>query len=453
MSRRIRTGIFFAFITIFIIATGLISLSASGYRFNPSWPPQFNRLLIKTGMLIVSSLPSGANVYLNDELLIASTSKLWSDKYLNTEAKIKNLLPGEYLLRLERDGYWTWEKTISIQPGQTNHVLNVNLFRTDQPQLIYPAQAKELKLSSSRRYLYAQGEEKIISLRNGESLSLKNDNSNNQNSDQPAAALPGAWRNNSDELLLGSRLFSPTRGLIADYSDLIGAGIKSRYDDSYDRIYYLNNGSLAYLNPARRTINTVLNQKNILSYEARGDIIWYLSVDKNRALVKKYSLSSEAEEVYQSLPINGDYEFKNGRAGQVAIYDSQNNALYLLDSSTPLKEPLILADVLGWEWLNDKTLLYHNNWEIYRLDIKSGSSYLLTRLSQTIKKIIWQPNRNYLLVLTDQGLFAYDLRLETLTNIFMTQNIISPVLDQNANALYFQAEIDDQSGIYRLRLQ
>ncbi|PIT95402.1 hypothetical protein COT98_00025, partial [Candidatus Falkowbacteria bacterium CG10_big_fil_rev_8_21_14_0_10_39_9] len=66
MTIRIRNFIFYSFCTIFIVATALISLYATGYRFNLSWPPNFKNLLQQTGTLILNSKPEGATISVVD---------------------------------------------------------------------------------------------------------------------------------------------------------------------------------------------------------------------------------------------------------------------------------------------------------------------------------------------------------------------------------------------------
>ena len=112
MSKKFRDRLFLFFIAIFILMTVLISLYASGYKFNLSWPLKFNRLLQKTGMLNVATIPKGAYIFLNDKEQTGAVFSLFKKDSLTTPNKIKNILPGEYVLRLEREGYWPYEKKI-----------------------------------------------------------------------------------------------------------------------------------------------------------------------------------------------------------------------------------------------------------------------------------------------------------------------------------------------------
>lgn len=85
------------FLIIFLLILSAIILIARGYRFNPS-----KKTLTPTGILVVSSFPDGAKIYLNGQFYGATNSNI-------------NLLPGNYLLEVKKNGYTTWKKEITIK--------------------------------------------------------------------------------------------------------------------------------------------------------------------------------------------------------------------------------------------------------------------------------------------------------------------------------------------------
>ena len=70
---------------------------AQGYRVNLS-----NQVVEGTGLLVANSHPQGASVLINDELKTATDDTL-------------HLTPGNYKVRLEKDGYKAWEKQLQIK--------------------------------------------------------------------------------------------------------------------------------------------------------------------------------------------------------------------------------------------------------------------------------------------------------------------------------------------------
>jgi hypothetical protein len=77
--------------------TTLIIFWARGYR------PDFQEKTLKgTGLLVINSSPTGAQVYLNERLTTATNNTL-------------NLIPGDYQVKIVKDGYLPWEKTLKLQ--------------------------------------------------------------------------------------------------------------------------------------------------------------------------------------------------------------------------------------------------------------------------------------------------------------------------------------------------
>jgi len=443
MSKKIRDYIFFIFIVLFIVGTTLVSLYASGYKFNLGWPPRFNRLLVKTGMIAVDSLPSGATIYLNDQPLKNFSFNPWNKNYLTTAAKIRNVLPGEYTLRLERDGYLPLNKKIGVYPGQTTVVEDINLFRSDLPFLITGAKEGKLELSASRKYLYIAAAAKIITLRNTQEKTLS------------LSAGVGEWLKNQDKLLLDGWLLPATDSNgDFNYNELVGTTASQwHYDEETSRLYYQGKKSLSYLDTAKKTGVLVISGEDYLAYEPQGDYLFFVAANNNQTKIKKYSLLAGRVEEETALPNNGHYIFHSSGQATLELYDEQNKTLYLIDPNNLTSGGRTIHDITSWQWLDNNTLLYNNNWEIYFFNLQQNKPSLLTRVGEEIKEIIWHKDGNYLIFSTANSLNAYDLKAGLITKIFQTEKISAPVLNGKDNTLYFWAKIGQQEGVYSLLLQ
>jgi len=87
-----------AAVLAFVVAgTTLVSFFIRGYRADFKKGGFF-----PTGLLAATSLPKGALVYIDDKLVTASDDTI-------------NLTPGEYQLKLVKDGYLPWEKKATIK--------------------------------------------------------------------------------------------------------------------------------------------------------------------------------------------------------------------------------------------------------------------------------------------------------------------------------------------------
>ena len=97
----IRKQIFFSLLVFLFLAVATITivLYGSGYRFSfDNGRPE----VAKTGILVTTSIPNGAQVFIDDHLTTATDNTI-------------NLTPGEYKVKIFKEGYFPWEKTVRIQ--------------------------------------------------------------------------------------------------------------------------------------------------------------------------------------------------------------------------------------------------------------------------------------------------------------------------------------------------
>ena len=88
------------FILLFlIIGTIILIFYGQGYRigFNKGSPS-----LDATGILSAESIPKGAQVYVNDHLTATTNNSI-------------NLAPGQYTIKISKEGYNNWEKNVQIK--------------------------------------------------------------------------------------------------------------------------------------------------------------------------------------------------------------------------------------------------------------------------------------------------------------------------------------------------
>ena len=86
-------------LTFLAIATIMVILYGEGYRFGfGSGHPE----ILGTGLLVTTSIPDGAEVFVNGHLTTATNNTI-------------NLFPGTYTIKIVKDGYFTWQKTMKVQ--------------------------------------------------------------------------------------------------------------------------------------------------------------------------------------------------------------------------------------------------------------------------------------------------------------------------------------------------
>lgn len=115
MTTRIRQFIFLLFVVLFLVTSAATLLYASGYRFNVA-----SRRIVQTGILFINGRPRDADVYLNNRL-VSQTLPF----------RAIHLIPGSYQIRVEKDGYFAWEKNLAVYPRETTFATEITLWRNE----------------------------------------------------------------------------------------------------------------------------------------------------------------------------------------------------------------------------------------------------------------------------------------------------------------------------------
>jgi tricorn protease-like protein len=158
------------------------------------------------------------------------------------------------------------------------------------------------------------------------------------------------------------------------------------------------------------------------------------------------------------LPASDGYQLINPGAKLLNLYDQKYETLYLFDPSATAANPLLetIDSVKKTEWINDKELVWANDYEIWVLDLDKNENKLITRWSLPITSIIKTKAVNYILYTTEKNINvitwtpADEIQVTELTSF---DSITSPIFDDNEKNLYFTAKSGDSEGLYRLNIQ
>lgn len=145
----------------FLLAGSWIVMSASGYRFNT----QSGRFQ-KTSFLRIRTEPRDATVLLQGKQVAVKTP--WEQK---------RLFPGNYEIKIEKSGYHSWSKNLTIEPSQALVLDHIVLFKQALPEQASADEAATLEKTNPPDDLYFQGgeifsAERIITRRSGDILAV-----------------------------------------------------------------------------------------------------------------------------------------------------------------------------------------------------------------------------------------------------------------------------------------
>lgn len=442
MSKKIRDFLFVLFIFLFIIITTTVSLFASGYKLNISKPIQLNRLLVKTGTISIISSPKDATIYLDGKKQSNSSINPLQRKQIFTPAKVKNLLPGKYTLRLEKKDYWAYEKEVYVDSGITNYIENINLFRSDLPTLVYFSEESNFSLSSNFEYIYLNDSKEFIDLKLGnlKKIDTKNIEKGSWLKDAPYFFSNGIIYNISDAGL---------NDLMPDNKNL-----SWKYDRDNDSFYYSDKLKSIYkLDKNNKTSTLLVEGIDYLDYKQDGLSIFTIAQKENKKyLIETSTVTSELIQEIE-LPNSANYRFAaKNKNSYLSLYDEKNKSLYLIDKND-WGQSFQINDVIDWTYINRDNIIYHNGWEISSLNLKNNTYKILVRLSAPIKEILWHDKDNYYIFSSANSLVAGDINTNILTPLFKAQEIENIALDSKNDIMYFYAKIGRQAGVYKLLLK
>lgn len=115
MQKRTRTIIFFLSLLLFFAISSFTILYSQGYRFNLK-----TKKITQTGGIFLKVLPSPTKIYINKKLK-DKTSLIFKS------ALIQNLSPKFYHIRIDKDGYYSWDKNVDIKEKQVTEFKNIVL--------------------------------------------------------------------------------------------------------------------------------------------------------------------------------------------------------------------------------------------------------------------------------------------------------------------------------------
>lgn len=485
MRYKTRQKLFILFVLIFFIITPLIILHAVGYRITLSWPIKFNQILQKTGMFIINTKPKGAIIYLNNKPQQLFFKKYFSktESYLKTPDKIQNLLPGEYDVQLKLRGHWSWKKKLNIYPGQTTYIEEVYLLKKELPVQIFYTAIQKIAVSPNKKY--------SAILNNNQQITILDLDNELQILTWPQAqdkvypvkfasqvfnrAKFFCWSPDSQKILVNNNIIDlKNTKQSLDLNKLIGQNIENIKwnENNYNQLYYQYKNSINLFDFSNNKSAILMNGEKYLDYLIKDDYLFLITqIDEHdnddiNKTIKFQTFSLKEKKIIQEidLPYSPQYELLNERHKLLNLYDNKHKILYLIDplaNFSSLKK--IINNIKYIQWVDDKKLLYANDFEVWLLDMdcdgeinRTSNKNLLTRISEQITNIFWHPNNNYVFYSTDKTINVIELNTvgnkRNIIELIKFDKIDSIFLNANGDILYFNAKIGNQEGLYKLAI-
>lgn len=448
MSLLYRRIIFSFFVLLFCILVPVVLIYATGNTIN------WRRLsLEKTGSILVASEPTGATVFLNNKTIKDTLfGFLPRETNITTEAKINNLLPEEYTIRLEKEGYWPWEQRVNLAPEEAKNLNTIKLFKKTEPKLILAATGQAELANDGQKFAIFQDNNLTVFNTNNEinkkiTLPAK----------QKITATKINWSNNDSKISLDNLIIDLDNEKVINLNQETKKDISLiRWGNNSDIAYFLSNQKIWRYTISSKTIMEVdldnkINNQKIVDYIIRGDEL-YIIIKNQQDQETLLSGSLEGQLKSIQLP-SGDFQFVLNQFSKPAL--TNNHELYIIDEPIPLfSQPRLIkaTDNFRLGQTKNNSLIYTNTLELRRWDNET-SEYLLTRFGSVINSLWPLQKTDSVIVATpnDIRLFINDLQSFTIT-LANIKNTSAVMVTSDDKTLYLFGTYNNQTGIFSLGL-
>jgi len=457
MDKRIKRILILIFAVLFIITIPTAIFYCQGYRFDFK-----NKKLVKTGGFSFQTRPTNCEVYL-DGKIIRKTDLLFGSIF------VKNLLPKKYAVRISKEGFSSWEKTLEVKEEFVTEAKNIVLF----PEKI----DFSFILSEIEDYFFSPDGKKIILKKSDEkswNLTIFNLEKNVQEvlleekdlEEKEVKFLDLNWTLDSRKLLLKTEIQKEIKYFIIDVpidekAKIFSLDYGAIQDVSFNpynsqEIFFIKilNGdkNLLKINYAEKN-GSIMILKNIITYRIYDKDIFWLGSD---GFLHKSNFSGETLEIINTKPfsIKKDSEYKV-EVFPGAIFLKEKNILYQINSSKTFE--VFFESVSNLKISPDYRKLAIGNdyeiWVFFLSDVleqpqrKAGQKIFLTRFSQKIDEIFWL-NSGYLIFNTGEKIKIAEIDDRDKINITELGEFKNPNIFWNEN--YKRIYVLSEKIIYSL---
>lgn len=403
MTRRFRLILTIIFAAGFLITAPLVLLYTAGYRYDL----RKNRLHM-TGLIQSDSVPDGATIFLNG----VATDRL-------TPAPLTRLLPEEYRIRYEKDGYLPWEKDVEVWSGATTFVTEAALIADAQVSEPVPIAARLATFSPDGTriaYLSGQGKDALVSWSSLNSFSTVRPRSVPA-PDISAADAELTWSPTSDRLMLIRHATGGDTILLIDADDTESTPVSPKLPSGRYAASWSSDGSTAVLVSSFGILLVESDSGQVsgpLESAAAaalvdGDLFVLRVMPEAVSLERRAPVAGAASKPLVELPL-GTYRFLDVTGPALVISDLLRGRVFIIDTEDGRIIDRLDATAVRWHETGQAArLLAWNDYEMTVLMPFVPERHLITRLGARIQSCAWHPSGLSAFYLADGEPFAVDL--------------------------------------------
>lgn len=418
-------------------------LYAAGYKIGKN-----GFSIQRTGMFIIDSQPKGAKIFIDGRAQKTFYSLLArNDNFITTPAKIKNILPGEYMVSLELEGYWNWKKKLTVYPGASTFAEDIYLFKNDLPVQILTAKKTKISYSPDKTLALAIKENgfTLFNLTEATEKSVEEKNISGENI---------AWADDNSQIVVDGLLYN--LGNLAnkvDFKKISSNFSNFKWSDGF--LYFQDKNSIYRLN-YQNYPDKIAADKKFNDYLIKDNYLYLVNKAKQTTNLEVIDLSDGQNKKTISLPDSGNYSFVNQKHSLINLFNHERSSLYLIDwqAYSPVMETI--NNLKSSYWANDNTLAYFNDLEIWLYNANNKTKTLITRISDTINNAVVHPSKNYIIYSTEKTINVIELDERGNRNVVELvkfDSIDSLLLSAKGDVIYFYGKVGNLVGLYKTLIQ
>ncbi len=441
MTLTVRRLLYLSFTLIFIIIAPLLVLYTAGYRFN--W---YKKGWEKTGSLIIETIPKTVDIKINEQIF----------HHRSTPLRLNHLLPNDYHIQISKDGYSSWEKTLTVYPGKATFAQDIYIFR--QNTTSHP-----IATSTIDHWTYNPKLNIIVFQTNNKLWLYHLDNEHKQIITPFASPITSSsWSVDKSKLLITTPqalfIWTSTNPTTLAKIDANYSQNHCRWDQDNNYLIYCQTTKELWrydLGTLKRDKIISFKQENLLDFYKKNNNFYYLLYNpRNKQTYLRIITLNTLSEPWPDflLPTTPLYHFLNVNKDIVTIIDQKLNRIYQLNLNRQAEKfnrtSQIIKDATGGSYNSRGELLYFNDWEIWVL--KQNNAQLITRQTDKIISAFWHPSESYLVIVTAQGIKIIELDdrdRRNATSFLTNESIKQATITKKGDYLIWQSQ---EKGLFTL---
>lgn len=376
MSIFYRRLLYLSFFLIFFVLAPVFIAYSLGYRYRID-----TNAVEKNGAFYIKSFPRGAEIYID--------KKFTKHK---TPDQITEIRPGKYSVDVKKSGYLTWQKDLTVYPGETTFAQDIVLFLADIKKQSLGEGADSAVLNVTKdKYAYINKQKKQLFVTDVEQ------EKNYWLYDVPSANFQIlSWSPDSQKLLVNDSNKYYLFDINTKKLQLLP--IPQSKHIAFD---VLSSNLLWYIVDAKLYNYDSQEQSVAKNIDLKQDLIDFaLSEDY---LIILYADKINKDNILEQLDINDFHSINKVKGLSLgdlkAIALSPNQLVFSIGSTFYLKnenEDLISLPI-NLQDKHDERILLSNGHEVILYDYKNNWQNLIDRSTQIVTDLIWHPNGSYFL--------------------------------------------------------